>query len=255
MGVKSGHRAHEPIRLGRGGSCDLHGYEVLQPRRAKPPAGPRFLAKIALLALLVCVDCAPRLAIAQSFCESCEVQVGLGGTYHYWGATGSLVLPVSVTWSENRYELGVFRFTNSQLLELPRTHRERHMAYPYWGTSLSRRWQLFERGPVQGFFGFGLAVKTESDTLSVTRWDFASQLGLRFHLLANRAVGEVTLRHWSNGGIRLPNHGQDFATVTIRLNSGLFGVGNADQTSLNPPLTRDRLLAANNISSEGQPLP
>ena len=91
----------------------------------------------------------------------------------------------------------------------------RHTAYPYWGTSLSRRWQLFERGPVQGFFGFGLSEKTESDTLSVTRWDFASQLGLRFHLLANRAVGEVTLRHWSNGGIRLPNHGQDFATVTI----------------------------------------
>ena len=106
----------------------------------------------------------------------------------------------------------------------------RHTAYPYWGTSLSRRWQLFERGPVQGFFGFGLSEKTESDTLSVTRWDFASQLGLRFHLLANRAVGEVTLRHWSNGGIRLPNHGQDFATVMIRLNSGLFGVGNADQT-------------------------
>src|SRR6516165_1289590 len=118
------------------------------------------------------------------------------------------------------------------------------MAYPYWGTSLSHRWPLFERGPVQGFFGFGLSVKTESDSLSVTRWDFASQLGLRFHLPANRVVGEVTLRHWSNGGIRLPNHGQDFATVTIRLNSGLFGVGNVDQTSLNPPLTRDRLLAA-----------
>ena len=84
-----------------------------RPRRTKPRVGPRFLAKFASLVLLVCVDCAPGLAIAQSFCESCEVQVGLGGTYHYWGATGSLVLPVSVTWSENRYELGVFRFTNS----------------------------------------------------------------------------------------------------------------------------------------------
>jgi hypothetical protein len=38
-------------------------------------------------------------------------------------------------------------------------------------------------------------------------------------------VGEVTMRHWSNGGIRLPNHGQDFATFTIRVNSGVFGLG------------------------------
>jgi hypothetical protein len=44
-------------------------------------------------------------------------------------------------------------------------------------------------------------------------------------LPANPAIGEVILRHWSNGGIRLSSHGQDFATVTIRLNSGLFGAG------------------------------
>lgn len=31
-------------------------------------------------------------------------------------------------------------------------------------------------------------------------------------------TGEPTFRHWSNGGIRLPNHGQDFVTLTIRVN-------------------------------------
>jgi hypothetical protein len=54
------------------------------------------LIKIGLLLSLVWTGYAPRAANAQSFCESCEVQVGLDGTYHYWGATGSLVLPVLV---------------------------------------------------------------------------------------------------------------------------------------------------------------
>jgi hypothetical protein len=212
--------------------------------------------RVGLLVLLLSTGCAPGPAEAQSLCESCEVQVGLGGTYHYWGTTGSLVLPVTVTWSENRYEFGVFRFTTDQLLPLPGTHKEeRRMADPYWGASLSRRWQLFEQGPVKGFVGFGLSVKTESDDLSVTRWDFASQLGLRFRLPGNRVIGEVTMRHWSNGGLRLPNHGQDFATVTFHLNSGLFGVGRADQIQIDPSFNHDRSLLAANYDSEGERLP
>ncbi|TMC48263.1 MAG: hypothetical protein E6J20_18955 [Chloroflexi bacterium] len=50
--------------------------------------------QIGFLLLLVGSVCAPRPADAQSFCDGCQVQVGLGGTYHYWGETGSLVLPV-----------------------------------------------------------------------------------------------------------------------------------------------------------------
>jgi hypothetical protein len=212
-------------------------------------------SKIGLLALLVYAACAPRYADAQSLCESCEVQVGLGGTYHYWGATGGVVVPVTVTWSENRYELGFVRVTTQQTLHDPGSRNERLMADPYWGVSLSRRWQLFERGPVRGFFGLGLAGKTKSDALSTTRWDFASQLGLRFRLPGNRAVGELTMRHWSNGGIRLPNHGQDFATLTIRFNPGLFGISQADQYPLDPPFNLDRSLAANSSGPERQLLP
>jgi Lipid A 3-O-deacylase (PagL) len=104
-----------------------------------------------------------------------------------------------------------------------------------------------ERGPVHAFFGFGLAAKNESDQLSVTRLDFASQLGLRFRMPGDRVVAELAVRHWSNGGIRLPNHGQDFATLTVRLNSGLFGVERAEQISRDDLVhSRGALLAARN---------
>src|SRR4029077_15394948 len=129
----------------------IAGMEVPLPHNATVFA---LILRIGLPALGVCLGCAPRLAQAQEFCQSCGVQGGLGGTYHYWGPTGSLVLPVSLTWSDNRYELAAFRFTDQQLLALPGTHQARRMADPYWGASLSRRWGLFERGPVQGYFGF-----------------------------------------------------------------------------------------------------
>ena len=252
MGVKS-ERAHEPAEPNLEGSRELREHETLRcvPHRSR--AGAAAFIKVLILVLLGCADYAPRPAYAQSACESCEVSVGAGGTYHYWGTTGSLVLPITVTWSENRYEFGIFRFTDQQLLPLPGTHRARRVADPYWGASFSRRWQIFERGPVRGFFGFGLAARTESDELSVTRADFASQLGLRFRLPGNRVIAEVTMRHWSNGGIKLPNHGQDFATLTIRLNSGLFGFGDENRHAINPSFNRE--LVANNFGWERTDLP
>ena len=177
----------------------------------------------AAIALLLCAACVPRLLNAQSLCESCELQVGIGDTYHFWGTTDGVVLPVTLNWSDARYEFGLFRISTRQILYDAHYRYGRLMADPYWGLSLSRRWRLFDRGPVRGFFGFGIAAKTESDQLSVTRWDFASLLGVRFPLPGNRVVGELTFRHWSNGGVRLPNHGQDFVTLTVRLNSGLVG--------------------------------
>ena len=230
-------------------------YDALRRVPRKFRAAAAAFIRVGILVLLVCAVCAPESAYAQFGCESCEVQIGAGGTYHYWGTTGSLVLPITVTWSENRYEFGFFRFTDEQLLPLPGTHRARHMADPYWGASLSRRWQIFERGPVRGFGGFGLAVRTESDELSVTRWDFASQLGLQFRLPGNRVIAEVTMRHWSNGGIKLPNHGQDFATVTFRLNSRLFGLGKEDQYAIDPSFNLHRLLTASDLGWERTALP
>jgi len=181
------------------------------------------------------------------------VQIGIGVTYHFWGTTGGVVLPVTVNWSDSRYELGFFRVATQQVLYDANYRHGRLMADPYWGMSLSRRWRLFERGPVSGFFGFGLAAKTESDQLSVTRLDFASQLGVRLRLPGNHVVGELTMRHWSNAGIRLPNHGQDFATLTFRLSSARFGADRAEQIALDGLVNSSGALNANHEGAEGLP--
>jgi hypothetical protein len=255
MGAKNYERADEPVEHNIELLCALREHAPLPHTQRQYRATTAAFIKIGFLLLLVCAAYAPRSGYAQFHCASCEVQIGVGGTYHFWATTGSLVLPVTVTWDEGRYEFGVFRFTDTQLIPAPGTHRDRQMAGPYWGISLSRRWQIFERGPVKGFFGFGLAGRSESDELSSTRWDFASQLGLRFRLPGDRVIGEVTIRHWSNGGIKLPNHGQDFATLTIRLNSGLFGIGKENHYAIDAPLNRERLLAVNESGWEGRALP
>jgi lipid A 3-O-deacylase PagL len=205
----------------------------------------------ALFLLVIGATFAPSITNAQSLCKSCEAQIGPGATYHFWGPTGGLVLAATLSWDESRYELGVFRVARAQVLR-DDTYREgRLMADPYWGVSLSRRWQLFQRGPVKGLFGFGLALKTESDQLSATRWDFASQLGLRFRIPGQLAAAELAVRHWSNAGIRLPNHGQDFVTLTFRLNTGRFGLDRAEQISLHPVVESTATLIAKNFDSEG----
>jgi len=173
--------------------------------------------RLALVVLLGCATYAPQDAHAQSVCASCQVFAGVGSTYHFWSDTGGVVFPLTVAWDENRYEVGIFRFATRQTLS-EGDAAPRVMADPYWGLSVSRRWRLFQHGRVQGIFGFGLSLKTESDILSISRWDFASQLGLRMRLADGR-LAELAIRHWSNGGCRLPNHGQDFLTLTVQLNA------------------------------------
>jgi hypothetical protein len=196
------------------------------PRTYFAAAGRR-LAR--LLPALLFAMWVPHAASAQSLCDSCEIQLGLGGTYHFWGSTEGVVLPLTVSWDENRYEVGVFRMASRQMLSVDGTSAKQRLADPYWGVSASRRWVLLERGPVRGYFGFGLAYRGESDVLSATRWDFASQLGLRVRLPRNGSAVEFTVRHWSNGGIKLPNRGQDFATLTFLLQPQFFRTARLDQ--------------------------
>jgi lipid A 3-O-deacylase PagL len=177
-----------------------------------------------LFVLLVSVI---RPANAEPLCASCEIQLGVGGTYHFWGSTDGVVLPLTVSWDENRYEVGVFRMASRQTLSKDGTSQA--LADPYWGVSASRRWKLMERGPVRAYFGFGLAYREEADVLSATRWDFASQLGLRMRLPRNGSAVELTFRHWSNAGIKQPNHGQDFATLTFLVNPEFFSAARLDQ--------------------------
>lgn len=153
----------------------------------------------------------------KSLCADCEVRFGVGGTYHFWGNTRGVVVPLTVSWSDNRYEFGVFRFASDQRLANPTGRTGNTTIAPYWGASLSRRWQLVERGPFMAFAGFGLSYKNQLDTLSATHVNFASQLGLRLKLPEAHSTLEFSMRHWSNAGIKLPNHGQDFATLTMRV--------------------------------------
>jgi hypothetical protein len=149
---------------------------------------------------------------ARDFCRDCEFHIGVGGTYHSLKGTSGVVIPMTVTWDRSRWEFGVFRFASEQLS----SETEQVIARPYWGASLSRRFQFFDRGPVRAFFGFGVSYKTEQDVLSVTHWNFSSQLGLRFQPANSPAIFELSARHWSNGGVRTPNRGQDFSILTVR---------------------------------------
>src|SRR5690349_10680798 len=173
------------------------------------------LKRLTLLSLMLCAGALSAPAFAEPLCQTCEVHIGVGGTYHFWGSTDGTVLPLTVSWDDNRYEVGVFRMATAQTLSKDGTSSR--LADPYWGLSVSRRFTLLERGPARAFFGFGLSYRTASDELSATRWDFASQLGVHVRLPRNGSAVEFTVRHWSNAGIKLPNHGQDFATLTFVL--------------------------------------
>jgi hypothetical protein len=170
---------------------------------------------VALLGLGALWLAAPRAQAADSsyLCEGCELRLGIGATYHFWATTQGVVVPLTLTWSENRYEVGIFRMATSQILT-GRRARGMRVAEPYWGLSASRRWNLVTQESWRVFAGFGASYKTESDELSVTHWNFASQLGLRVDVAGRDSAVELCLRHWSNAGLRLPNHGQDFLTVS-----------------------------------------
>lgn len=150
-----------------------------------------------------------------SLCRGCEFQLGVGGTYHSFEGTGGVVIPMTVSWDRSRWEFGMFHF-GEQTSDDNDENVERRVARPYWGASLSRRFQFFERGPLRAIFGFGVSYRTEQDILSATHWNFSSQLGLRFQSPNFPAILELSARHWSNGGVRTPNRGQDFTILTVR---------------------------------------
>jgi hypothetical protein len=139
----------------------------------------------------------------------------MGGTYHAFESTGGDVIPITMTWAGGRWELGVFHFSE-QVSTDNGEHVDSVVARPYWGASVSRRFGLYERGPLRALFGFGLSYRTETDVLSATHWNFSSQLGVQYQSAEFPATFELSARHWSNGGVRTPNRGQDFTILMIR---------------------------------------
>ena len=157
-----------------------------------------------------------RAGAAQSLlpCDGCELRLGVGGTYHFWGGTGGTVIPATLIFDHDRYELGVFRMATRQTAGQSDPRVSRLLAEPYWGVSASRRWKLIGKSRWRLLFGFGASYKSQSDPLNSTHWNFASQLAMRVQLSDSGSDLELSVRHWSNGGIRLPNRGQDFVTLS-----------------------------------------
>src|ERR1700733_987066 len=104
MGEKNYKRANESVKHNTGRLFALGQDEPSHHTQRQDRATTAAFIKFGLILLLVCAIYAPQSAYAQLSCESCEVEVGAGETYHYWATTGSLVIPVTVTWSDNRYE-------------------------------------------------------------------------------------------------------------------------------------------------------
>ena len=186
------------------------------PVKSSRPSALRIAASITILVVLLNVLAAPSAAASSDLCGGCQLSLGVGDTYHYWGRMGGLVLPATLTWDQGRYEVGIFRFTTDQRLYEDIWGRTRMLAEPYWGISASRRWALVTRPTWRLFFGFGASYKTQEDLLNSTHWNFASQLAVRLHHPTGKGPDmEFAIRHWSNAGMRTPNRGQDFFTVTI----------------------------------------
>src|SRR5579859_4893259 len=113
-----------------------------------------------VLAAALAALAAPR-ARAADFCSSCELQLGLGATYHYWGYNGSLVIPVALNFDRDRWELAAFRFTSNQRYFAEAFNYNVLWATPYWGASLTRRLELVKLQHWRLYIGLGAAYKSQ----------------------------------------------------------------------------------------------
>jgi hypothetical protein len=158
-------------------------------------------------------------------CSTCELQMGIGGTFHYWGTTHSLVIPIVFLFDEDRWwgrwEVGAFRFTG------PQRHYDDAFVYhvtfaePLWGFAVTRRLELLKHRHWELVAGLGGSYKTREDRLSSSLFNFAYEAGVRLTPVEGTSI-ELMGRHWSNSGLKLPNHGEDFATITFSIYPSLF---------------------------------
>src|SRR5262249_61944750 len=162
----------------------------------------------ALLAAACAAPAAPP-ARAADFCASCEIQLGIGGTYHYWGYTHSLVVPLALNFDRDRWELAAFRFASHQEFYDTTFNWWVRPAEAYWGFSLTRRLELFRHPHWRGIVGLGASYKTEGDRLSSSLWHFAEQVGGGITPPPGGGLGLLG-RHRVNAGLRAPNHGPGF---------------------------------------------
>ncbi|HSZ09617.1 MAG TPA: acyloxyacyl hydrolase [Steroidobacteraceae bacterium] len=148
-------------------------------------------------------------------CPKCNLLIGAGETYQFWGWSHGVVLPVTLELDESRWELGAFRVATRQVaIGFGYPPPDYTSAPPFWGFSAMRRWQFLHRSWLRLYAGFGGSYKTEIDTLDSTRLNFAYLLAARFDLGAKGQLIEISTRHWSNAYIKRPNIGENFLTIS-----------------------------------------
>jgi hypothetical protein len=149
-------------------------------------------------------------------CPKCQLLIGAGQTYQFWGWSDGVVLPVTLELDESRWELGAFRVATRQIAI---GHGYPPPAYtsatPFWGYSAMRRWQFLHRSWLRLYAGVGGSYKTEIDTLDATRLNFSYLLAARFDLGSSGSLFEIAARHWSNAYIKRPNIGENFLTLSF----------------------------------------
>ena len=142
---------------------------------------------------------------------------GFGQTFRFWYLLDSSVVPVTVTWRCDRYELGLFSFgAQYQRIE----GRRQEVARSDVAVSLTRRWSLHRWQDAGWFFGLGGSFRAragppEGNPFNGSHLNFTEQMGVRWWPAGHRLGLEISIRHFSNLGIVRPNVGQNFVDLAV----------------------------------------
>ena len=167
------------------------------------------------LGLVLALFCAPARADGVlSPCSGCQLLVGAGTSFRYWGWTEGLVIPISFQFDDSRWEIDATRFATAQTFDERNFPANVHSAEPYWGFTVLHRWQLLHRSWSRFYVGVGANYRTETDYLVNSKWNFAFLLAERFEL-PRGVVLELAVNHWSDAWIRQPDRGQNLVTLSV----------------------------------------
>jgi hypothetical protein len=147
-------------------------------------------------------------------CSGCQVLVGAGTTFRYFGWTQGLVIPISFQFGDGHWEIDATRFATAQTFDEPYVPASIHSANPYWGFTVVHRWELLHWSWSRFYAGVGANYRTETDYLVNSKWNFAFVLAERFEL-PHGVLLELALNHWSDAWIRQPDRGQNLLTLSV----------------------------------------
>lgn len=152
--------------------------------------------------------------LARLHCPQCNPMTGVGTTFFTSHWTDGIVLPLILEIDQSRWEIAALRFSSDQYLKESFAPPSTVSARPYWGFSVLRRWQVLHRSRWKLYLGIGGSYQTQRNLLDSTRWNFAYLFAVRYALSRHKFL-ELSVRHWSNAWIKLPNRGQDIVLLGI----------------------------------------